>query len=306
MLLLALLVCCSLGALRATPYGRYDASCVHKVPSGSHIQTVNGTVHVLHHSFPGGHRALPKCRSQHRANSKAANKFGSGGGAKGKAARQFAPDYDGWLAYTSYQTALPTFDNFLGSFSVPDIPASTPEVLYIFTGLQNTDWVPKVDPEPRVFDIIQPVLQVPADSGSGYSLKSWYVTLDSGVIETAEVPCLPGDVVFGNMTYLKKSFLGGKWFVGGTVKRTGQTASLTADKARLKTQPWAYTTVECYGCNGGCSYLPTVPLVFSGLSGAYDGKNIPFQWKAFVTPNPVCSTGPVAHITGSSTVVYSW
>ncbi len=157
-----------------------------------------------------------------------------------------------------------------------------------------------------MFDIIQPVLQVPADSGPGYSLKSWYVTLDSGVIETQEVPCQPGDSIFGNMTYLKKGFLGGKWYVGGTVVRTGQTASLTADKARLKTQPWAYTTVECYGCNGGCSYLPTQPLVFSQMTGAFNGQNVPFQWKAFVSPNPICPNGPVAHITDSTRVVYSF
>jgi hypothetical protein len=34
-------------------------------------------------------------------------------------------------------------------------------VLYIFTGLQNFDWIPRHDPERQSsgFDIIQPVLQ---------------------------------------------------------------------------------------------------------------------------------------------------
>lgn len=121
-----------------------------------------------------------------------------------------------------------------GNFSVPNIPANVPEELFIFTGLQNVDWIPKVDPAPKVFDIIQPVLQYPADSGQGYSLKSWYVTLDSGVIETPEVLCNPGDVIYGNMTYVKKSFLGGKWYVGGTVVSSGATAAFTTEKLRLK------------------------------------------------------------------------
>ena len=44
---------------------------------------------------------------------------------------------------------------FVGNFSVPDKPQNDPEELYIFTGLQNVDWIPIVDPEPPVFDIIQ-------------------------------------------------------------------------------------------------------------------------------------------------------
>jgi hypothetical protein len=73
-------------------------------------------------------------------------------------------DYDGWLAYTTYE-APTDIDSFLGYFSVPDEPQNDPEVLYLFTGLQNVNWIPLVDPEPSVFDIIQPVLQYPGDDG---------------------------------------------------------------------------------------------------------------------------------------------
>jgi hypothetical protein len=46
-------------------------------------------------------------------------------------------------------------------------------------GVQNIDWIPKTDPEPTgPFDIVQPVLQSPADSGDDWSIKSWLVTLD--------------------------------------------------------------------------------------------------------------------------------
>lgn len=64
--------------------------------------------------------------------------------------------YDGWLAYT--QAHKPAgVDNFLGFFDVPNEPAYDPTVLYLFTALQNVPWIPKVDPIPPVFDIIQPV-----------------------------------------------------------------------------------------------------------------------------------------------------
>ena len=47
----------------------------------------------------------------------------------------------------------------LTSSSTPTPPS--PQVLYIFTGLQNFDWIPRHDPERQSagFDIIQPVLQ---------------------------------------------------------------------------------------------------------------------------------------------------
>ena len=49
----------------------------------------------------------------------------------------------------------------------------------IAQGVQNIDWIPKTDPEPTgPFDIVQPVLQSPADSGDDWSVKSWLVTLD--------------------------------------------------------------------------------------------------------------------------------
>jgi hypothetical protein len=102
---------------------------------------------------------------------------------------------------------------------------------------------------------------------------------------------------------VKKSLFGGKWYIGGTNTRTGETAGITADKARLKVQPWAFTTVECYGCSD-CTFLPTNELYFTGMTGAYQGANVPFEWKAFTTPQPKCATKAV--IKDSQTVTYSF
>lgn len=208
-------------------------------------------------------------------------------------------DYDGWLAYTAYKTTGATFDAFLGNFSVPTNPASYPQVLYIFTGLQNVDWIPIVDPRPATFDIIQPVLQYPADSGSDWSVKSWYVTLSSGVLYTPEVPCRAGDVIYGNMTRVS----GNTWFIGSTVTRNNKVAGLTVTRDRLKLQPWAYTTVECYGCND-CSYLPTNKLHFSGMSLWANNKLIVPTWAAYTSPHDVCNT--VADILSPIAVDYSF
>lgn len=104
MVLFVLAVCFLIGLsqaspskrFRRTPFGVFDASCVHKAKSGSHIFTRNGTVFVSHPE-EAKVRAIPKCV----ANSKRQN---------------FPASYDGWLAYTSYKTTYPTFDNFLGMF----------------------------------------------------------------------------------------------------------------------------------------------------------------------------------------------
>src|SRR5690606_13416454 len=141
---------------------------------------------------------------------------------------------------------------FLGYFSVPDAPKEAPQVLYLFTGLQNVDWIPIIDPTPEVFDIIQPVLQYPGDYGDYWSVKSWYVTLSGDVLYSTEIQTKTGDNIFGNMTMIGTD----TWYIGGTSAASGETTSLNVNRPRLVHQPWAYNTAECYGCAGGCNYEP--------------------------------------------------
>jgi len=279
-----------LASAARTPFGPIPDHCVHRIPAGSHISEVNNRTVVSHPTFDKTW-VVPRCSRE----------GGSVGIAplKRAAARGFPSDYNGWLAYTSYKTKRTTFDTFLGNFTVPNNPSSAPQVLYIFTGLQNVDWVPIVDPEPPVFDIIQPVLQYPADSGSGWSVKSWYVTLDQGALYTDEVPCQAGDVIFGNMTRTAST----SWFIGSSVSSSGQTAGLSVSKTRLALQPYAYTTVECYGCTS-CASLPTNTLSFSGMSLTRLGAPIEPVWTAFTSPNDICNT--VAHIRSPSAVDFTF
>jgi len=180
---------------------------------------------------------------------------------------QFPPDYDGWL----------------GSFTVPeDSPQNPPAVLYIFTGLQNIDWIPLVDPVPsQVFDIIQPVLQYPGDFGYYWSVKSWYVTLDMGAIASAEIQLPVGDTIFGNMTMTAAN----TWYIGSTSAAMGQTTEITVTQPRLKSQPWAYNTLECYGC-GDCSLYPTTPSLFTGLAITSRGRTVTPKWRVNPKPSP--------------------
>jgi len=161
-----------------TPVGIVHHSCIHRVPSGSHIQDDKNGFFVTD-GLTGEVRPITPCGKPITRNVK----------------RQ----YDGWLAYVTTQ-APNDFDTFLGFFSVPNEPQDTPEVLYLFTGLQNVDWIPIVDPTPGPFDIIQPVLQYPGDNGDYWSVKSWYVTLTNDIVVSDEIQVNAGDEIFGNMT----------------------------------------------------------------------------------------------------------
>jgi hypothetical protein len=55
---------------------------------------------------------------------------------------QLPPDYDGWLQYAAFHNAS-GFDVFTALMSVPDAPKAIPDILYLFPGLQNIDWIPK-------------------------------------------------------------------------------------------------------------------------------------------------------------------
>lgn len=122
--------------------------------------------------------------------------------------------------------------------------------------------MPQVDPEPtrsEPFDIIQPVLQYPGGLFSrSWVLKSWYVTVNSGAVESDGIDVKPGDEVLCNMTRTGPE----DWVVVGTRKSDGTATTQKATNSRLKLQPWAYNTVECYGCSG-CGTYPENAVTFT-------------------------------------------
>jgi len=279
----------------STPMGRMRSDCVHHVPSDSSVteaqnHPVANTLAV--HSKAGDFlRHIPPCAEQdarplfehtlaQRQRQRVVLKEDDNAAVSIRVGDDpFPPDYDGWEAYTAFYNAA-GFDTFLGNFSVPDAPAGAPDILYIFTGLQNVDWIPKRDKEVPGFDIIQPVLQYTYD---GWAVKSWYVTLDNGALYSDELAVSAGDVIFGNMT--QTDFSSGAWFIGSLSQQTGKSTNLNVARPRLQAQPWAYNTLECYGCTD-CSTYPTQPCAFSGLQLSLAGRNIAPQWKLNPKPNP--------------------
>ena len=272
------------------PGGYLPSECVHGVPSGSTVERLHdGTVKVHTEGLPS--KTLPKC-SQSLISSRKGH---------GRKLLQFPPSYDGWTAYTAFQVEG-TFDSFLGDFSVPDMPAQMPEILYLFTGLQNIDWVPLVDPEPAgKFDIIQPVLQYPADTGAGWSVKSWYVTLDVGAVYSTELLVNVGDVIFGNMTRLNTT----GWFIGSQSTQTGQSTNLVMNANRLTNQPWAYNTLEMYGAVD-CSTYPTQPVLFSKLSLTTPSGPVTPTWAVNPQNQPTkfCHELPTVNSDGTVTITF--
>jgi len=183
--------------------------------------------------------------------------------------RGLPPDYDGWLQYTAVNVSklglTGGFDAFTNLMSVPDKPERAADQLFLFPGLQNIDWIPKVDPEPTAanpFDIIQPVLQYPSSSlfsRNSWELKSWYVTVNSGAMYSSGVKVDEGDSILCNMTRTGPD----TWVVLGTLNGgKGKVQRQSATNARLKLQPWAYNTLECYGCTG-CETYPQKPITFT-------------------------------------------
>jgi len=211
-------------------------------------------------------------------------------------------EYDGWLAYTAYNYAAGVSSS-LGYFSVPQAPQNDPQVLYLFTALQNVNWIPIIDPPPNVFDIIQPVLQYPGDYGNYWSVKSWYVTLNSGVLYSKEMQTTTGDNIYGVMNQSASN--PETWYIAGTSQKSGATTSLTVSKPRLASQPWAYNTAECYGCAGGCSYEPTNDCYFTQLQlFGQRGAPITPTWTPYNSPNDACSE--TATVVNSQTVTISF
>lgn len=268
-----------------TPIGYMLKDCINNVPSGSllvHEHNDEGvrTGRIIVKVDGEVHKIIPKCDTSRFPLLMQQLLDETKDNASSRKLLQYPPDYDGWLAYTVFQNPT-SFTSALGYFSVPDMPQNTPDILYLFPGLQNVDWIPKVDPQVPGFDIIQPVLQYPGDNGNYWSVKSWYVTLDAGYMVSDEIQVNAGDAIWGNMTFLGSN----TWFVGSTVKSTGNSTTITVQSQdnRLGSQPWVYNTLECYGCQD-CTTYPTQPISFYDIKLYAGSKLITPQWK--VTPKP--------------------
>lgn len=74
------------------------------------------------------------------------------------------------------------------------------------------------------------------------------------------------------------------WFIGSTSVASGQSTTITVDKPRLALQPWAYNTLECYGCVD-CTTYPTLPSKFTNLVLQSNGAEVEPTWLLNPKPN---------------------
>ena len=270
-----------------TPAGEVLSHCVHEVPHMAHAQEQpDGSTLITMED--GSSKMIPKCDNV--VGGVAYPVLRRSGGANATSIgtdpqpNPLPPDYDGWLQYTAFQDA-DGFDSFTGEMSVPDVPEATPQILYLFPGVQNIDWIPKVDPEPTAatpFDILQPVLQFPGNGfRKSWAVKSWYVTVNAGALQSPAINVASGDAILCNMTRTGPE----SWFVGSTVKSSGKQTNQRATNKRLAKQPWAYNTLECYGCRG-CSTYPTTPVSFTDLKLFKKGTDVTSEVKWLVNPKP--------------------
>jgi len=267
-----------------TPIGLAHPSCIHRVKNGAEVRrtpTQVGNLQVVNED--GSLRNIPRCQYPVVYPTNKKN--------NGTSTRQnsFAP---GWQVWTTYQSSTTAgFTSFLGNFNIPDQPASSwgDQTLFMFTGLQNENWVPgpNAPPAPEDFEIIQPVLQWGQSAGGGgsyWTLASWYVTVYDGFLISDLINVNAGDVIFGNMTLTGKD----RWFISGVTRQSKQTTSLIAKKSNLKVNPWAYCTLEVYGASGDCGEYPTKNQVYTQLQIWDGGKPVTPKWQTNVTPSPIC------------------
>jgi len=263
-----------------TPGGYRHKSCIHHVPSGSHLDVhEDGTVTVLTPSATT--IQIPKCKfpkskypglTEMRSYRKGSNSMPG--------------EVEGWHVYTK-QNVGNNLNLFLGTWNVPDLPANDGgQTLFTFTGVQNIDWIPPNPGPNSAFDIIQPVLQYgesEAGGGSYWTLASWYVPLSNGdsAIWSDLITVNSGDVIFGNMTMTGPA----TWYINSLDTTTGQNTDMTMTKPILKAQPWAYVTLEVYDLFDDCTEYPTVPLNFTQLQLQVGGRPQPFQWQTIQADN---------------------
>jgi len=265
-----------------TPGGWKHKSCCHHVPSGSRLIENKFGVVVVYPPTSAAYE-LPPCKFPGLRPSKPSQSV------------------EGWHVYTQ-QNVGSNLTAFLGQWNVPDLPQSDDgQTLFMFTGVQNINWVPP-NPGPNgPFDIIQPVLQYgPSEAGGGsyWTLASWYVPLNGdSAVWSDLITVNVGDTIFGNMTKLSST----GWYING-VQVGGQNTDLSISRPRLISQPWAYVTLEVYDLYQ-CSDYPTVPLNFQDLQLFVDGQPEPFQWQT-VSQDSSCKQQ--ATVVSPSNVIIDW
>jgi len=296
-----------------TPGGWTWSQCLHEVEPGSHVIDLGEDGMRIEHPdhAPRHIMQCPRKAFLSNAEKKALDMQQNAPHRRELVMRETAAAMNGWQAWVAYNNVGNlTFDTFLGYFNVPAAPKNFPGakigILYMFTGLQNDNWIPdysKFDP-PESFDIIQPVLQYGGGSENGgglyWSLASWYVAISAGTVYSKAQKVNAGDNLFGNMTRLSST----SWYIAG-VTSGGVSTDITVTRNRLVSQSWAYCTLEIYDITS-CTQLPAAPATqsYTQLSLTANGQTITPSWTTLSQPNQQCGTS--MSVVNASTVILTF
>jgi len=254
--------------------------CFHEVNSGDHVDD-RGRSGVWLTGANGVPRKLPSCPKPNVPHRMMRRQSDS----------SRAINLQGWQTWTSFNNLNnATFTTFNGNFTVPPAPASWPSnpdtaVIYVFTGLQNDNWVPDGEEPttPTEFEIIQPVLQFGGGSENGggkfWGVASWYVTVDAGALYSKTTKLNPGDSIYGVMQQIGST----TWLIGAQAP-SGLWTNLTVNKNRLSSNPWAYNTLETYDVLS-CDWMPAGATKFSSLLLlGPQGQQVTANWRVHTEP----------------------
>jgi hypothetical protein len=255
----------------STPFGWYHKACVHEVEHESRIINEPESFFI---SNPGNYGGTEVYRCLYKHSGEAIRQ-------RMMQLQEYYPsaqfDGSGWQDYTKMDSGDST-DGFYGNWNVPASPSSGGPILYMFTGLQNIDWVPPEREPSKPFDIIQPVMQYGASAAGGgnyWSCASWYVTLTNDVVHGRAFRLSTGDNIYGNMTKTGSD----SWYINCLDTNSNQNNAITVTKSLLQTQPWIYVTLEVYGVRN-CNEYPAkgTELKFTNLKLTENGSPASINW----------------------------
>jgi len=251
LILVSLCVTLALAGLIPTPFGPRPEQCHHKIPSGSHVQTVEEGVFIQPPNAEGYLiPVLKEClefnteylkrRQQHHRHPKVAGPLWQ----------------DGWLDNAGYYPPSQV-ESFSGDYLVPPDPKDDAgQVLFYFIGTENFQSGVSVS-------ILQPVLTW-GNGIDGWNMASWNCCPQGQSQESDSISSIQaGSTVSGLIDQTR----GDNWTILSTYQ--SQTVSLVIP-AIQRDFDWIDATLETYSVTD-CTMFPDGPLVYTNMKLTLSG-----------------------------------
>jgi len=132
------------------------------------------------------------------------------------------------------------------NFTIPQPPANTAVLFYIWPGLEDE----------AMGDVLQPVLQFGSNGQSGgpfWVYQSWFVSGDGTVLTSDVLGPLPPQTALGGSVELSSD---GSYYQVLGVAPDMQTVALNVTASESQLQTRAYVTLEIYDIGTDCTKLP--------------------------------------------------